>query len=106
MQMVEPPIEEITRRIVEAFSPLRVVMFGSRARGTAKPHSDVDIFVEMESELPPEERMVQMLRLFRRRCWAMDILVFTPGEVAAAREMRSSLVNVIDREGKVLYARQ
>ena len=53
----EPPIEQITRRIVEAFRPRRIVMFGSRARGTAGRDSDLDLMVEMETPLRPVQRM-------------------------------------------------
>ena len=45
--MIEPPIEEIARKIVEAFRPRRIVMFGSRARGDSRPDSDLDLMVEM-----------------------------------------------------------
>jgi len=38
--MVEPPIREITARIVEAFRPLRIVLFGNRAPGQADPGSE------------------------------------------------------------------
>ena len=41
--MIEPLIEEIIRKIVEAFQPRRIVMFGSRARGDTRPDSDLDL---------------------------------------------------------------
>ena len=39
-------IEEITRRLVEFFSPVRIYLFGSEARGDAGPDSDLDFLVE------------------------------------------------------------
>ncbi|MAE69956.1 MAG: hypothetical protein CME06_05755 [Gemmatimonadetes bacterium] len=35
----------MTRRIVEQFDPDRIIIFGSHARGTAGPESDVDLLV-------------------------------------------------------------
>lgn len=54
--MIEPPIEEIVRKIAEAFRPRRIVMFGSRARGDTRPDSDLDLTVEMETDDPPAQR--------------------------------------------------
>ena len=38
-------LEEIVRRIVEVAQPERIVLFGSAARGTPGPDSDVDLLV-------------------------------------------------------------
>ena len=103
--MTEPPVQDIIRRIVEACSPRRVVLFGSRARGTARPDSDVDLMVEMDTALSPADRALSILRLFGLRSWAMDVVVFTPGEIAAQRQSPYSLVRAIESEGKVLYER-
>jgi predicted nucleotidyltransferase len=48
----DPVLERIRRTIVEHLRPRRVVLFGSRARGSAAPDSDYDIMVEMETDLP------------------------------------------------------
>jgi len=97
--------EQIAERIVAAFNPRRIVLFGSRARGDARPGSDVDLLIEMPSELPPAERIRAVDRLFTPRCWPLDILVVTPEEAAAQRTSRNSLVRTAEQEGKVLYDR-
>ena len=99
----EPPIEQITRRIVEAFRPRRIVMFGSRARGAARQDSDLDLMVEMETSLRPVQRMQAIHLLFDHRPWAMDVLVYTPQEIVEQRQYRNSMVRQIEREGKLLY---
>ncbi len=101
--MIEPPIEEIIRKIVEAFQPRRIVMFGSRARGDTRPDSDLDLMVEMETHNPPAERMRTISALFGLHRWAMDLIVYTPQEVEEHRPYRNSLIRVIESEGKVLY---
>jgi predicted nucleotidyltransferase len=106
MTMVdEPTLEQIADRIVAAFHPLRIIVFGSRARGDARPDSDLDLLVEMESELPAAERIRAVDRLFRPRVWPLDVVVFTPEEAAWQREKRNSLIQTAEREGKVLYER-
>lgn len=101
--MTEPPLQEIARRIVDAFAPRRIVLFGSRARGTARPDSDVDLLVEMETPLPFYERIRSVLRLFGSRPWSMDVIVLTPAEAAEQRAQRNSVVTLAEHEGKVLY---
>ena len=101
--MIEPPIQEIVRRIVERFRPQRIVMFGSRARGDTRPDSDLDLMVEMETDDPPAERVRTIDALFGLRRWAMDLVVYTPEEVEQQRQYRNALIRVIESEGRVLY---
>ena len=101
--MIEPPIEEIVRRIVATFQPRRIVMFGSRARGDTRPDSDLDLMVEMETQDPPAQRVRGIDALFGLRRWAMDLVVYTPAELESQRQYRNSLVRVIESEGRVLY---
>ncbi len=38
-------IAAMTERIVQQFDPLRIILFGSQARGDAGPWSDVDLLI-------------------------------------------------------------
>ncbi len=101
--MREPPIEEIVERIVEAFHPRRIVLFGSRARGDQDPESDLDLLVEMETRLRPLERRLAVDRLFGLRNWPMDIVVYTPEELARSKDTLGTLAYAALREGRTLY---
>jgi predicted nucleotidyltransferase len=100
-----PPIDEIAQKIVAAFRPRRIVLFGSRARGDSAPDSDLDLLIEMESDLAPADRIRAIDRLFTPRAWPMDVVVFTPEEADRQRASRNSLVRTAEREGRVLYER-
>jgi len=101
--MREPPIKEIVEKIVEAFHPRRIVLFGSRARGAAGPDSDLDLMVEMETPLRPFERTMAVHRLFGLRDWPMDIAVYTPGEIARLKDVAGTLAHTVVHQGRVLY---
>jgi predicted nucleotidyltransferase len=45
-------LEEMTRRIVERFQRQRIVLFGSRARGTQRPSSDYGLLIIAPSNEP------------------------------------------------------
>ncbi|OFW21465.1 MAG: hypothetical protein A3H97_16005 [Acidobacteria bacterium RIFCSPLOWO2_02_FULL_65_29] len=96
-------IDDVVHRIVERFHPQRIVLFGSRARGDAGPESDIDLFIEMESDLRPIDRAVEVASLFDHRRWGLDVFVYTPDEVVAHRGRIGNLLSYVDAEGKVLY---
>ncbi|MCX7722022.1 MAG: nucleotidyltransferase domain-containing protein [Verrucomicrobiae bacterium] len=67
--MQRPPVDEaliheIVRRIVEAFNPRRIIPFGSGARGDKRSKSDIDLFIETESDLHPVIRRTYVRKLF------------------------------------------
>ena len=98
-------IDEVVRKIAERFRPRRIVLFGSHARGDAGPESDIDLFIEMDSDLRPVDRAIQVDALFDNRRWALDVFVYTPAEVEAHRGRISNLLAYVEAEGKVLYER-
>jgi len=106
---VEPVDESLLRailgKIVEHCRPQRVILFGSRARGDARTDSDVDLLVEMETSDPMPERRRKIRELFRGRRWGLDVLVYTPAEMAQRRGSLASIVGEIEREGRLLYER-
>ena len=98
-------LREIVSKIVDNFDPRRIILFGSRARGNYLPDSDIDLFVELETNDGPIDRQLKIRSLFPHRRWGLDLVVCTPEETRRQREMVSSLIPVIEEEGKVLYER-
>ena len=101
-------MKEIVREIrrVVGRSPLSVVLFGSRARGEAKPGSDIDIFVlvnarDKNSSVRNVESIVESIR--DRHGLKADILIETPGSLAAMKRKRSPLWKALAKEGEILY---
>jgi predicted nucleotidyltransferase len=102
--MTQPTPEEVTERIVEHFAPERVVLFGSCARGTATDESDVDLFVEMESDKRAPERIAEVLSLFGLRPWSLDVVVYTPEEVRRIAGKPGTFLARIEAGGRTIYA--
>ncbi len=96
-------LKQITETIVRNFHPRRIILFGSRARGEAQPDSDYDVLVEMETDLPFHQRMTNIYLAFGLRQFSMDVLVFTPKEMAEERTKVFSVAKIAEREGTVLY---
>jgi predicted nucleotidyltransferase len=82
----------------------RVVLFGSRARGTARPDSDVDLLVVVPTSLSRAERGAQVRLALRDFHVGFDIIVLTPEEWSRLRTWTSTVVAQADSDGQVLHA--
>jgi len=101
--VTEVLLEEVVERICQAGSPQRIVLFGSRARGEARPDSDLDLLIVEESDLPRHQRSPRYYHALAGLFPAKDILVYTPAEVAKWADVPNAFVTTALREGKVLY---
>jgi predicted nucleotidyltransferase len=99
-------MDEIVRRIVQVIHPEKVILFGSRARGEARPESDVDLLVIAKSEQPRYRRSAPLYGALSDILIPMDILVYSPEEVQEWSGVRQAFVTTAVREGKVLYEDQ
>lgn len=99
-------LDEITRRLVDAFQPEQIFLFGSYAWGIPSEDSDVDLFVVVdESDLRPAKRAMQAYSCLRGIGIAKDILVRTRAEAEKYRHIHASLESLIFEKGKILYER-
>ncbi|HXH11270.1 MAG TPA: nucleotidyltransferase domain-containing protein [Alphaproteobacteria bacterium] len=98
-------MELMVQRIVAKFQPLRVILFGSQARGTATPSSDVDLLVVLSEVEDKRRAAVEMLRAVGDLPVAADIVVSTPEELARRGQIKGTVLRAALREGKVVYER-
>lgn len=105
MSAVQVTIAEMVRRIVERFHPERIILFGSHARGTAGPHSDVDLLVVMEPHGAKRRRAVEIHGLLAGIGVPKDVIVVTPEEFDAYRDAPGTLIRTAWQEGKILHDR-
>ena len=103
---VDEIIAEMTRRIVEKFDPLQVILFGSRARGDARPDSDVDLLVVFPHVENSFTTAVAIREELSGMSLAKDIVVSTPQEIAAWSKLIGNVLEPAMREGRVLYERK
>jgi predicted nucleotidyltransferase len=98
-------IDEMVRRIVKHCDPDQVILFGSQARGTARPDSDVDLLVVMPVEGSKHEKQVEIRCLLHDVRVPKDIIVVRPEELERRCNIVGTVIRPAVREGKVLYAR-
>jgi predicted nucleotidyltransferase len=104
---VSPPeyLPEAIERITRRFDPLRIILFGSWARGDARPHSDLDLLVVLPRVENKRRATVEILRALNGLPMSKDVVVTTPEEIAARGNVVGYVLRPALREGKVIYER-
>lgn len=98
-------IQTMVDRIVHQSHPLRVILFGSHAGGTATAYSDIDLLVVLP-EVPDKRRAtVDILRALGDMSVSHDVVVTTPDEIARRGNSVGSVLRPALREGTVVYER-
>jgi len=99
-------VEQIVTHIITAADPKKIILFGSYARGEARPTSDLDLLVIADSTIPRHRRSATLYGALSKILLPMDIVVFTPEEVQEWSGVRQAFVTTAVREGRVLYEKQ
>jgi predicted nucleotidyltransferase len=101
-----PLVRRTLDRLVRAFAPERVLLFGSHAKGTARNNSDMDLLViaHFEGDLTRHQRRAKQLAA---DCFPpVDIVIATPAEVAGAASAKSPFLLSILGSGKTVYPKE
>ena len=96
-------IQEAVQRIVAASGPLKVIVFGSRARGTGGVESDLDLMVVMDEVNDPLKESVRLRRLLKGFIMAVDVLVVDQGKFDYWRNTPGNVFYEAAHGGKLIY---
>jgi len=98
--------QDLIRRIVETAQPEKIILFGSRARGDARPDSDFDVLVIKESDEPGYRRDAALYLALVGLNVPVDVITYTPEEVREWSAVPQAFITTAVREGKVVYERK
>ena len=97
-------MKDVVLRLIGAYSPERIYLFGSVARGDAGPDSDYDLMLIVPDDAPPERRRSRLAHeALRGTGIGADVLVCTRSYFERRRSLRASLPGTVLREGRLLY---
>jgi predicted nucleotidyltransferase len=99
-------IDKMARRLARRFKPEQIILFGSHARGTAGPDSDVDLLVVMPFNGSKRDREIELRLALYDFLVPMDIILVSSEEVKRRRNIPGIVIRPALREGKVLYVRR
>jgi predicted nucleotidyltransferase len=96
-------ISNVVSKIVSAFFPDKVFLFGSYASGNANEDSDLDLLIIKDSEQPRYLRSIEIQRLLIGIKFPVDVLVYTNAEFEKEKTNKYSFVNSAMQSAKLLY---
>jgi predicted nucleotidyltransferase len=104
-RVLQRTLKQMVERLVTQFDPDQIILFGSHARGDARPHSDIDLLVVMPVQGPRRAKQVEMRVALHDWKIPKDIFVVTPAQVEQQRNVIGTLIQPALKEGRVLYVR-
>ena len=96
-------LDRLVQEIVETVHPIRIVLFGSAARGQMGPHSDLDLLVVMPDGAHRRRTAQAMYRSLLGFGIAKDVVVVTESDVRDHGGNPSLILFPALREGKEIY---
>ncbi len=101
----DPVLAEFAERLVEAYKPDLIYLFGSKARGDSGLDSDYDLMVVVPDDTPPERRRSRLAyEVLRGTGRAADVLVGTRTTFESRLHVPTPLPATIVSEGRLLHA--
>lgn len=100
-------LTEMTKRLLREWRDhiSKIVLYGSRAKGEARPDSDFDLLVVYRGDLSRREAR----RRFRNALGDLrplaDLRVVTEEQYEAGQNVPGCLVEAVDRSGRVVHGR-
>lgn len=99
-------LQEIIHRIVDTADPERIILFGSAARGSMGPQSDIDLLVIKSGSYNPRDVAGKIYQNLYGTGKAFDIIVVTPEQVEQYCNSPYLVISPALNEGKVIYERK
>jgi predicted nucleotidyltransferase len=96
-------LDKVVRLLVEAASPIRIILFGSRARGNASRESDFDLVVIEREVRNRRAETVRLLRLLEPYEIPVDLLVTSEEFFENWKTIPSTVLYTACKEGKIVY---
>ena len=105
--MNDPTLKQMVERIIKDHHPEKIILFGSRARGTSQPDSDYDLLIvaQVNGSLRQYRRAIYHSLYELRLPVGKDIVVTTPSEIKRTAGLIGTVLTPAVEEGLVLYDR-
>jgi uncharacterized protein len=104
MTITDERLLDVVDRIRSAVHPLRIILFGSVARGQSRPNSDIDVLVVMPDGTHRRNTMTDIYRGLLGSKLDVDVVVATTSDLLDYAETSGLIYREALTEGVELYA--
>ncbi len=94
---------ELITLLRQSAQPTRIILFGSHARGDARPDSDVDLLIVERNVSDRAAEIVRLNRVLSPLRLPVDLLVVSEQTFRAWVDTPGNVYSAAQREGRVLY---
>ena len=103
---VKTELDKIVRRVVEAYRPEKIILFGSYAYGQPSADSDLDMLIIKKTSERFIDRWINVRQIVSdpKRSIPFEPLVLTPDELEEQLVIGDQFIEEILTRGQVLYA--
>lgn len=98
---IQNEIEYIKEQIVSNYTPSKIVLFGSQAKGTANKKSDIDLCIVKDTDNKRDLLIDMYLNIESSK--PFDLLLYTESEWNYCVNDTSSFAYLINKRGTVIY---
>ena len=96
-------LDELVKRTVVSAQPIRIILFGSAARGTMGPDSDLDLLVVVRDGVHRRRTAQTIYKSLRGIGFAKDVVVVTESDVRQFGKNPSLVIYPALSQGKEIY---
>ena len=96
-------VADIVKRIVRAAQPEKIVLFGSAARGTMGPRSDIDLLVIKGGKYEHGRLLTTIYGEMSEIDIGVDVVLATPETIERYRDSYCLVYYPALREGRIIY---
>lgn len=104
-KILSDELKRIIEIIKNKYSPEKIILFGSMAKGEIHEWSDIDLLIVKKTDARPIDRCVEIARLTKPRV-GIDLFVYTPEEYDSILKEGFSFFTDIMKHSKVLYEKR
>jgi len=101
-QRLERELNKIVSTLIKKYDPLKIILFGSLAKGDIHEYSDIDLVVIKNTTKNFYDRLEETVDILKENV-DIDIIVYTPEEAKELEENDMFFKEEIVKRGKVLY---
>ena len=99
-------LQSITELVVLCCDPDEVIIFGSHAKGSARPDSDLDLLVVGDFKASRWLRSHELATLLRRFPIKIDAHLLTPAELEEEAQKPYTYLNTLRHSAMTVYQRE
>jgi predicted nucleotidyltransferase len=103
---IKAELDKLVGKLVDAYQPEKIILFGSYAYGAPNQDSDIDLLIIKKTSQSFIDRLARVRRILTdpNRSVPLETIVLTPEELNARLSIGDQFIEEIVTRGEVLYA--